>query len=98
MQGNILQCYPVMLSSDVIPCNNTLWRHLPRADRAEHSSVTIKRGKEAQTFSVQYLAWARRNLQKAQRKLSLICSSTQAEKKKKKKKRLYNHVTANETM
>ena len=54
MQGNILQFYPVMLPSDVIPCNVTLWRHLPRADRAEHSSVAIKRNKEALTFSVQY--------------------------------------------
>ena len=81
MQGNILQCYPVMLPSDVIPCNVTHWYHLPRADWAEHSSVMIKRDKEAQTFSVQYWAWAQRNLQKAQRKLLLICNSTQADQR-----------------
>ena len=46
--------HSVMLPSDVIPCNVTLSRHLLRADRAEHSSVTIKHDKEAHTFSVQY--------------------------------------------
>ena len=91
-----------MLPSDVIPCNVTLWRHLPRPDRAERSSVTIKRDKEAQTFSVQYWAWAQRNLQKAQRKLSLICNSTQADQRFRfpiyLSKTTIIDVTANETM
>ena len=50
MQGNILQCYPVMLPSDVIPCNVTLWRHLPRADRAAHSSVKLSATKKDRLF------------------------------------------------
>ena len=70
-----------MLPSDVIPCNVTFRRHLPHADRAEHSSITIKRDKEAKTFSEQYWAWAQRNLQKARRKLLLICNSTQADQR-----------------
>ena len=50
VQGNILQCYPVMLPSDVIPCNVTLWRHFPPAHRAAHSSVKLSATKKHRLF------------------------------------------------
>ena len=91
-----------MLPSDVIPRNVTLWRHLPRADHAEHNGVMIKCDKEAQTFSVQKWAWAQQNLQKAQQKFSVICNSTPADQRFRfpiyLSKTTIIDLTANETM
>ena len=48
MQGNILQCYPVMLTWQVmLPSRH----HLPRAARAERSNI-IKRGKKGTYFLI----------------------------------------------
>ena len=80
MQGNILQCYPVMLPSDVIPRNVTLWRHLPRADRAAHSSVKLSATKKHRLFQ-NSIEPGHSETYKSLSEDSLICNSTQVDQR-----------------